>query len=133
MALSNRWPTAMQRTLPRNNLPQMNATQSSTVVGEVLKIEGALNFASMPRLLAESSAYSLQTDLPNCLAIDFANVTDIDSSAVSLLLHWRREAARLGKALRYIHLPPNLLSLAALYGVSDLIHCPSQRPSPPNE
>ena len=105
----------------------MSAFQSSTVVGEVLKIEGALNFASMPRLLAESSSYSLQKDLPNCLAIDFANVTDIDSSAVSLLLHWRREALRLNKALRYIHLPPNLVSLAQLYGVHDLIHCPSQQ------
>lgn len=104
----------------------MSSYQSSTVVGEVLKIEGALNFASMPRLLAETSAYSLQKDLPNCLAIDFANVTDIDSSAVSLLLHWRREAMRMNKALRYIHLPPNLRSLAQLYGVDDLIHCPSQ-------
>jgi phospholipid transport system transporter-binding protein len=107
----------------------MDSMQSSTIVGEVLKLEGALNFASMQRRLAESSAYSLQQTLPDCLAIDFSNVTDIDSSAVALLLHWRREAARLGKALRYIHLPPNLLSLAELYGVVELIHCPSQ-PSP---
>jgi phospholipid transport system transporter-binding protein len=112
----------------------MDSIQSSRVVGEVLKIEGALNFASMPRLLAESSAYSLQQDLPDCLAIDFSNVTDIDSSAVALLLHWRREATRLDKALRYIHIPPNLLSLAELYGVDQLIHCPSQPiPCPPAE
>jgi len=111
----------------------MDSFQSSTVVGEVLKIEGALNFASMPRVLAESSMYSRQQDLPNCLAIDFANVTDIDSSAVSLLLHWRREALRLNKALRYIHLPANLVSLAELYGVNDLIHCPSQQSRAPAE
>ena len=111
----------------------MDSIQSSTVVGEVLKIEGALNFASMAKVLAESAAYSLQQDLPDCLAIDFANVTDIDSSAVALLLHWRREATRLDKSLRYIHLPPNLLSLAELYGVDQLIHCPSQQPCPPSE
>jgi phospholipid transport system transporter-binding protein len=111
-----------------------NFVQTSSVVGEVLKIEGALNLASMPRLLAESSEYSLQKDLPDCLAIDFANVTDIDSSAVALLLHWRREATRLGKALRYIHLPPNLVSLAQLYGVEELIQCPSQQgPCPPTD
>lgn len=110
----------------------MDSTQSSTFVGEVLKIEGALNFASMPRLLEESSAYTLQSTLPDCLAIDFSNVTEIDSSAVALLLHWRREAQRLQKALRYIHLPPNLLSLAQLYGVDELIHCPSRQiPCPP--
>ncbi|MEO8101249.1 MAG: STAS domain-containing protein [Betaproteobacteria bacterium] len=112
----------------------MDSIQTSTIVGEVLKIEGALNLANMPRLLAESSAYSLQPNLPDCLAIDFSNVTDIDSSAVALLLHWRREATRLRKALRYIHLPPNLASLAELYGVDQMIHCPSQQiPCPPAE
>lgn len=102
----------------------MNTTQS-TVVGEVLQIEGALNFDSMPRILEETALYAAQDNLPNCLAIDLAHVTDIDSSAVSLLLHWRREAARLGKALRYVHLPKNLAALATLYGVDEMIHCPS--------
>ena len=109
----------------------MDTLQSSTVVGEVLQIEGALNIANMPRLLGETSAYATQKDLPDCLAIDFSHVTEIDSSAVALLLHWRREASRLDKALRYIHLPPNLQSLAELYGVDQLIHCPSQLPCPP--
>ena len=104
----------------------MNTTHS-TVVGEVLQIEGALNFVSMPRILEETALYAAQDNLPNCLAIDFAHVTDIDSSAVALLLHWRREAARLGKALRYVHLPKNLATLATLYGVDEMIHCPSQQ------
>ena len=110
----------------------MDSTHASTVVGEVLKIVGALNFAGMGRLLEESSMYSRQASLPDCLAIDFSGVTEIDSSAVALLLHWRREASRLDKALRYIHLPPNLVSLAELYGVDQLIHCPTQQtPCPP--
>ena len=108
----------------------MNTTHASTVVGEVLQIEGALNFVSMPRILDETALYATQQSLPDCLAIDFANVTDIDSSAVALLLHWRREAARLGKSLRYVHLPKNLVSLANLYGVDDMIHCPSQQARP---
>ena len=105
----------------------MNPTHSSTVVGEVLQIEGALNFESMPRVLEETAIYTAQDNLPSCLAIDLANVTDIDSSAVALLLHWRRAAARLGKALRYVHLPQNLVALAQLYGVDDMIHCPAIR------
>ena len=107
----------------------MNA-HASTVVGEVLQIDGALNFVSMPRILDETALYAAQETLPSCLAIDFANVTDIDSSAVALLLHWRREAARLGKQLRYVHLPQNLVTLAQLYGVDDMIHCPSQQGKP---
>ena len=103
----------------------MNTTHSSTVVGEVLQIEGALNFVSMPRILEETARYATQDNLPSCLAIDFSHVTDIDSSAVALLLHWRKEAARLGKPLRYVHLPQNLVSLAQLYGVGEMIHCPA--------
>ncbi|MEI6738297.1 MAG: STAS domain-containing protein [Pseudomonadota bacterium] len=99
---------------------------TSTVTGEVLVLEGALNLNAMPLRLAETQAYSSQSPLPDCLTIDFRNVHEIDSSGVALLLHWRREATELGKALRYIHLPPNLASLAELYGVADLIHCPSQ-------
>lgn len=102
-------------------------THVSTVVGEVLLIEGALNFVNMPRVLKETADYVAQEKLPSCLAIDFSNVTDIDSAAVALLLHWRREASRLGKALRYVHLPNNLVTLAELYGVDNLIHCPSQQ------
>ena len=102
----------------------MKPSHSSTVVGEALQIDGALNFESMPRILEETALYAAQATLPECLAIDFINVTEIDSSAVALLLHWRREAARLGKSLRYVHLPQNLAALAQLYGVDELIECP---------
>ena len=108
----------------------MNAAHSSTVVGEVLQIEGPLNFESMPRILEETSLYAAQENLPDCLAIDLANVTDIDSSAVALLLHWRRAADRLKKSLRYVHLPQNLVALAQLYGVDEMIHCPAQQTNP---
>lgn len=100
---------------------------TSTVVGETLMLAGALNLANMSRLLAETAAYIAQPTLPEALVIDFAEVEDVDSSGVALLLHWRREALRLGKALRYVHLPPNLASLAELYGVDEMIHCPTQR------
>ncbi len=101
-------------------------TFSSTVTGEVMVLDGALNLAAMPLRLAETAAYASQTPLPDCLTIDFSKVSELDSSGVALLLHWRRQATELGKSLRYIHLPANLAALAELYGVADLIHCPSQ-------
>jgi phospholipid transport system transporter-binding protein len=105
----------------------VNINHLSTVVGETMKIVGPLNLASMPRVLAETAAYASQAELPDHLSIDFTGVTEIDSSAVALLLHWRREALRMDKALQYVHLPANLQSLAELYGVDDLIHCPFQK------
>ena len=88
---------------------------------EVLALEGALSFESLPKVLEESQAYAARPDLPDRLTIDFASITGVDSSAVALLLEWRREAARVGKELRFVNLPANLLALAELYGVSGLI------------
>jgi phospholipid transport system transporter-binding protein len=53
--------------------------------------------------------------------IDLSGVTEVDSSALSLLLEWRRDAARSGRAVRFDRLPANLQSLAELYGVTELL------------
>ena len=88
---------------------------------EVLRLTGALSFESLPTVLAESAQFTARPDLPDRLVIDFEGITDIDSSAVALLLEWRREALARGKALEFVNLPANLLALATLYGVADLI------------
>jgi phospholipid transport system transporter-binding protein len=88
---------------------------------EVLALTGALSFDTLPGVLEESATFTARTDLPDRLVIDFAAITAVDSSAVALLLEWRREAQRLGKKLEFVNLPPNLLALATLYGVAELI------------
>jgi len=55
------------------------------------------------------------------MTVDLSGVTEVDSSALSLLFEWRRTAQAAGRRIRYSNLPENLSSLAALYGVSDLI------------
>lgn len=94
---------------------------SATAAGEVLALTGALSFETLPAVLAESAQYEARADLPERLTIDFAAITGVDSSAVALLLEWRRQALRRNKTLEFINLPANLLALARLYGVEDLI------------
>jgi phospholipid transport system transporter-binding protein len=89
--------------------------------GDVFTIEGPLSFETLPEVLVESDAYAARTDLPDRLIIDFAEVTGVDSSAVALLIEWRRRAQARGKTLAYVNLPANLLALARLYGVAELI------------
>jgi phospholipid transport system transporter-binding protein len=48
---------------------------------------------------------------------DLASVQAVDSSAVAVLLAWKRTARKTGAALAYVNLPASLQSLAALYGV----------------
>jgi phospholipid transport system transporter-binding protein len=94
---------------------------SAAAQASALFLEGPLSFESLPGVLERSRAYSARPDLPETLTIDFSKVGQVDSSAVALLLEWRREAARLGRALAFVNLPANLIALADLYGVTELI------------
>lgn len=94
---------------------------SEAGAGEVLALTGALSFETLPEVLVQSAEYAARTDLPDRLTIDFSAISGVDSSAVALLLEWRRQALARGKSLSYINLPPNLLALAQLYGVDELI------------
>lgn len=55
------------------------------------------------------------------LEVDLAQVEAVDSSAVSLLLVWLRQAKKNNVQLSYTHVPDNLRSLVALYGLSDAL------------
>ncbi len=106
----------------------MNTTPGAAVAAEpvptdceILRIEGPLTFASLPRVLEQTREFESRLDLPARLEIDLAAVVDVDSSAVALLLRWEREAARLKKQLRFVNLPANLAALAELYGVKQFI------------
>jgi phospholipid transport system transporter-binding protein len=92
---------------------------------EALALTGALSFETIPAVLAESVAYAERPDLPNQLTIDFSGITGVDSSAVALLLEWRRQAQRRNKRLVFVNLPANLVALATLYGVAELIQPPA--------
>ena len=63
----------------------------------------------------------LQATGETSLVVDLAQVVTVDSAAVSLLLAWLREAQRNSVQLCFTHVPENLLSLARLYGVVDML------------
>ncbi|MDQ3268561.1 MAG: STAS domain-containing protein [Pseudomonadota bacterium] len=63
----------------------------------------------------------LQTSGETPLVVDLAQVETVDSAAVSLLLAWLREAQRSSVKLCFAHVPENLLSLARLYGVVEML------------
>ena len=55
------------------------------------------------------------------VTLDLAAVTEVDSTALSLLFEWRRTALAANRRIRYVNLPENLTSLARLYGVTELV------------
>jgi phospholipid transport system transporter-binding protein len=55
------------------------------------------------------------------VVVDLAGASEVDSAALSLIFEWQREARRHDTRLWFRNLPASLQSLAALYGVSELI------------
>lgn len=85
--------------------------------GNRLKLEGRITVDNVRALLEQGNAH-----LGEVRVVDMGAVSEVDSSAVSLILEWQRQAAqRNNHDLRFENLPANLRSLAGLYGVADLI------------
>lgn len=68
-------------------------------------------------LLAESKALSISGHLE----IDLQSVTNVDTASISLLFEWLRNADARGVKVVFANLPQNLVSLAKLYGVLELL------------
>jgi len=85
--------------------------------GDCFRVQGPVTMANVEALIEQGRAAF--TD--EAVKVDFAGVTEVDSSAVSLLLQWLRDAAARGRQLTFRNLNHNIHSLAELYGVADLI------------
>jgi phospholipid transport system transporter-binding protein len=53
-------------------------------------------------------------------AVDCTQLTQFDSSALAVLLAWRRAAQAKGRALDILNVPAGLASLAQVYGIDTL-------------
>src|ERR1700681_1580102 len=84
--------------------------------GGRLRVSGALTFDSIAAM-ADTGAQQFE----NGDIVDLSAVTEVDSAALSLIFEWQREAKRQNSRISFSHLPASLQSLAALYGVTDLI------------
>lgn len=82
------------------------------------EITGDVLIGTVTQLLTASKALLLS----NNTAIDFAKVDDIDTSAISLILEWKRRAQLENQPVKFVNLPENLTSLTQLYGVAELIN-----------
>ncbi len=85
--------------------------------GEWMVVQGDLTIASVPALFASGLQHLADADFQ----VDLSRVELLDSAAVSLLLGWVRAAQRMHHGLRVKGLPENLLSLARLYGVAEML------------
>ena len=85
--------------------------------GERMLVSGPLTLASVAAALREGGAAIEQ----GVRDIDLGEVSEVDSSALALLLAWLRDAKRLKRDIAFTNLPKGLTTIARLYGVADLL------------
>lgn len=91
--------------------------------GDRLYVSGPVTLANVAGLLEEARAPLAD----GVRAVDLGEVTELDSSLLAALFSWQREAKDRGGALSFTHLPQDLLTLAQLYGVAQLLPEDTQR------
>ena len=84
--------------------------------GNELRVAGALTIANAVTLCEQG-----KRELNGDLVIDLSAVTEVDSTALSVLFEWRRAARIKNLHVAFRKLPDSMKSLAALYGVADLV------------
>jgi phospholipid transport system transporter-binding protein len=81
-------------------------------------VVGALGFATVPAVYAAAhKRFAAHREL----TVDLAGVARCDSSALALLLEWRRLAVLRGATLRYRNLPAALVTIAAISDCDPLL------------
>jgi phospholipid transport system transporter-binding protein len=84
-------------------------------------VSGAVTMDTVNALFTQGLGLS-RDNAVSAITVDFSQLEKVDSSAVSLMLTWLREAQKSNTALHFSNVPKNLISLAKLYGVADLLN-----------
>ena len=92
-------------------------TTFETLEGERSRVVGALEFATVAKLLPLGTA---AIESGHAAVIDLAGVTDSDSSGLALLIEWLSVAKESRRSLSYENMPAQLHQLAGLSEVEGL-------------
>ena len=95
----------------------MHPSVSKTVrrKGDKISVEGSITIDNVVAM----TQHGITLFEENSMVIDLASVAEVDSSIVSMLLEWLREAKRRKIQMRFINIPESVKSPMQLYGVSE--------------
>jgi phospholipid transport system transporter-binding protein len=83
-----------------------------------ISLAGELSFSSVPQLLRQSPEVFAGRQP---IVLDLAGVRWADSAGLALLLEWLAQARRLGRPLQFVHVPEQILHMAEVSGLQDLL------------
>ena len=92
--------------------------------GDQISVEGSITIDTVVAM----TRHGVTLFEGSSLVIDLANVAEVDSSIVSMLLEWLREANQKNFQLHFVNIPESVKSLMQLYGVSEFFFTISNDP-----
>ncbi len=98
-------------------MAKSESTRVEAALVDSLRLMGSVTMANVTGIRQQGLSRLRHGDV----VVDWAAVTEVDSSAVSVLLEWLRAAQQSGRSVRFVHLPENLISLVRLYGALALL------------
>ena len=88
-------------------------------LGDGFRVTGTMLVADATALLEAGRSLLQGAGAGSVMVVDLSSVEETDSSALGVVFGLLRTARQLGVALRIAHPAASMISLAALYGVSD--------------
>jgi phospholipid transport system transporter-binding protein len=85
--------------------------------GPRMLVSGPVTLANVTALLEEGRRHLAE----GVQTIDLAEVSEMDSALLALLLAWLRDASAGGHVVVFANLPESLRTIARLYGVDGLL------------
>ena len=85
--------------------------------GRKMVVSGPVTLTNAAQVLEQGRQYLAE----GVRAVDFGEVTEVDSSALALALAWLRDARAAKREIAFANLPEGLQTLSRLYGVEDLL------------
>ena len=82
------------------------------------RLAGELSFGTVGGLLDQTDALFTSDSR---LEIDLQGVVRSDSTGLALLVEWLRESARRGKEIRFVKLPSQMLAIARVSNLDQLL------------
>ncbi|NOR40126.1 MAG: STAS domain-containing protein [Gammaproteobacteria bacterium] len=86
-------------------------------------LEGELGFSSVPAVLEHAGVEMLGNA---ALKVDLKGVSRADSAGLALLVEWLRESERNGNEISFINVPVQLVSIARVCGLHEILSFPQQ-------
>ncbi len=93
--------------------PELNLDPDGTI-----NVTGQLNVTSVAA--CKASGEDLIEDA-SAVVIDLGGSEVEGSAVIALLIAWQRRAEKLSKPIKFVNAPPNLLKIAEVCGVSDIV------------